>query len=106
MRKPVQGEPIRDGMKRYFSGSLFTHAVGMLGGSIWGIGTLLSFVTAGAASPAIAYALGQGATLVSALWGIFIWKEFAGAPRKAAVLNTFMFVLFVSGLAVLIKAGA
>lgn len=106
MRKPVQGEPIRDGMKRYFSGSLFTHAVGMLGGSIWGIGTLLSFVTAGAASPAIAYALGQGATLVSALWGIFIWKEFAGAPRKAAVLNTFMFVLFVTGLAVLIKAGA
>ena len=71
-----------------------------------GLGTLLSFVTAGAASPAIAYALGQGETLVSALWGILIWKEFAGAPKKSAVLNFAMFVLFVVGLAVLIKAGA
>lgn len=106
MRKPVQGEPIYDGAKRYFSGSLLTHLVGMLGGSIWGLGTLLSFVTAGAASPAIAYALGQGATLVSALWGILIWKEFAGAPKKSSVLNVLMFILFIAGLAVLIKAGA
>ena len=106
MRKPVQGEPILDGAKRYFGGSFPTHLVGALGGCIWGLGTLLSFVTAGAASPAIAYALGQGATLVSALWGILIWKEFAGAPKKSAVLNFAMFVLFVAGLAVLIKAGA
>ena len=106
MRKPVQGEPILDGAKRYFAGSFPTHLVGALGGCIWGLGTLLSFVTAGAASPAIAYALGQGATLVSALWGILIWKEFAGAPKKSAVLNFAMFVLFVAGLAVLIKAGA
>ena len=105
MRKPVQGEPILDGAKRYFAGSFPTHLVGALGGCIWGLGTLLSFVTAGAASPAIAYALGQGATLVSALWGILIWKEFAGAPKKSAVLNFAMFVLFVAGLAVLIKAG-
>ena len=106
MRRPVQGEPILDGAKRYFGGSFPTHLVGALGGAIWGLGTLLSFVTAGAASPAIAYALGQGATLVSALWGILIWKEFAGAPKKSAVLNFAMFVLFVAGLAVLIKAGA
>ena len=106
MRKPVQGEPILDGARRYFAGSLPTHLVGVLGGCIWGLGTLLSFVTAGAASPAIAYALGQGATLVSALWGILIWKEFAGAPRKSSVLNFAMFILFVAGLAVLIKAGA
>ena len=106
MRRPVQGEPILDGAKRYFGGSFPTHLVGALGGAIWSLGTLLSFVTAGAASPAIAYALGQGATLVSALWGILIWKEFAGAPKKSAVLNFAMFVLFVSGLAVLIMAGA
>ena len=106
MRRPVQGEPILDGAKRYFGGSLRTHLVGMLGGSIWGLGTLLTFVSAGAASPAIAYALGQGATLVSALWGILVWREFAGAPRKSAYLNFAMFVLFVAGLAVLIKAGA
>ena len=106
MRRPVQGEPILDGAKRYFAGSFPTHLVGAIGGAIWSLGTLLSFVTAGAASPAIAYALGQGATLVSALWGILIWKEFAGAPKKSAVLNFAMFVLFVAGLAVLIKAGA
>ena len=106
MRRPVQGEPILDGAKRYFAGSFPTHLVGALGGAIWSLGTLLSFVTAGAASPAIAYALGQGATLVSALWGILIWKEFAGAPRTASVLNLAMFVLFVAGLAVLIAAGA
>ena len=106
MRKPVQGEPILDGAKRYFGGSAVTHLVGMLGGCIWGMGTLLSFVSAGAASPAIAYALGQGATLVSALWGILIWKEFAGAPKKTTYLNVAMIVLFIAGLAVLIKAGS
>ena len=106
MRRPVQGEPILDGAKRYFAGSFPTHLVGALGGAIWSLGTLISFVAAGAASPAIAYALGQGATLVSALWGILIWKEFAGAPKKAGILNFAMVVLFVAGLAVLIRAGA
>ena len=105
MRRPVQGEPIRDGAARYFSGSAKTHLVGVLGGIIWGLGTLLSFVSAGKAGPAVSYALGQGATLVSALWGILVWKEFACAPKKSAVLNTAMFVLFVSGLASLVVAG-
>ena len=104
MKKPVSGEPVK--ASAFFEGGFPIHLVGVLGGSIWGLGTLLSFVTAGAASPAIAYALGQGATLVSALWGILVWKEFANAPRKSSVLNFAMFVLFVAGLAVLIKAGA
>ena len=104
MRRPAQGEPVS--YSSYFKGGFPIHLVGALGGAIWGLGTLLSFVTAGAAGPAIAYALGQGATLVSALWGILVWKEFAGAPRKSGVLNFLMFVLFVAGLAALIKAGA
>ena len=104
MKKPVSGEPV--GYSAYFRGGFPIHLVGALGGCIWGLGTLLSFVTAGAASPAIAYALGQGATLVSALWGILIWREFKGAPKASAVLNLAMIVLFVAGLAVLIKAGA
>lgn len=105
MRKPVQGEPIRDGMKCYFGGSFATHLVGVLGGCIWGLGTLLSFVSAGKAGPAVSYALGQGATLVSALWGILVWKEFAGAPRKSTLLNCAMFILFVLGLGALVMAG-
>ena len=104
MKKPVSGEPVK--ASAFFDGGFPIHLVGVLGGSIWGLGALLSFVTAGAASPAIAYALGQGATLVSALWGILIWKEFKGAPKASGLLNAAMFVLFVAGLAVLIKAGA
>ena len=105
MRKPVQGEPILDGAKRYFGRSIPTHLVGVLGGCIWGLGTLLSFVSGGAAGPAISYALGQGATLVSALWGILVWKEFKGAPRKSGVLNLAMILLFLVGLALLVAAG-
>ena len=104
MRRPVSGEPV--GYGAYFKGGFPIHLVGALGGSIWALGTLLSFVTAGAAGKAISYALGQGATLVSALWGILVWKEFAGAPAKSHVLNAAMFALFVAGLACLIVAGA
>jgi len=104
MKKPVSGTPVP--AADYFRGGLPIHLVGVLGGCIWGLGTLLSFLTGGAAGPAISYALGQGATLVSALWGILIWKEFKGAPKSSAVLNVAMFLLFVAGLAVLIKAGS
>ena len=72
----------------------------------WGLGNGINLVAAGKAGAAISYGLGQGATLVSALWGILIWKEFKGAPKKAGILNLAMFALFVAGLAMLIKAGA
>ncbi len=103
MKKPVSGEPVKGA--DWFKGKFPIHLVGILGGSIWATGTLLSFVTAGTAGAAIAYALGQGATLVSALWGILVWKEFAGAPKKSAWLNLAMIILFVVGLAFLVKAG-
>lgn len=103
MKKPVSGEPVKG--SDWFKGSIFVHLVGILGGCIWATGTLLSFVTAGTAGAAIAYALGQGATLVSALWGILVWREFKGAPKKSAALNFAMVVLFVIGLALLVIAG-
>ena len=103
MKKPVSGEPVNGA--EWFKGSPFVHLVGILGGSIWATGTLLSFVTAGTAGAAIAYALGQGATLVSALWGILVWREFKGAPKKAGVLNFAMIVLFLAGIALIIAAG-
>ena len=104
MRRPVEGAPVS--YADYFCGNAKAHFFGILGGAIWGLGTGVNFVAAGKAGTAIAYGLGQGATLVSALWGILIWKEFAGAPRKSSILNLAMFVLFVAGLAVLIAAGA
>ena len=102
---PVQGEPILDGAKLYFGGSFLTHLVGVLGGLIWGLGNGINLVAAGKAGAAISYGLGQGATLVSALWGILVWREFRGAPKKAGVLNLAMFLLFLFGLALIVLAG-
>ena len=104
MRHPVEGEPIRIG--GYFRGSLMTHCVGVLGGVIWCIGQSFSMIASEQAGAAISYGLGQGATLVSALWGILIWKEFKGAPKSSDRLNVMMFVLFLIGLGFLIYAGA
>ena len=59
-----------------------------------------------AAGAAISYALGQGAPMVAALWGIFVWKEFKGAPRSVEMLLTLMFILFISGLGAIIVSGA
>ena len=103
MRKPVSGTPITE--KEYFKGGFPVHLAGVLGGLIWGLGNGINLVAAGKAGTAISYGLGQGATLVSALWGILIWKEFKGAPGKANVLNALMFVLFLAGLALIIAAG-
>ena len=104
MRKPVTGEPISG--KEYFKGKLPVHLVGILGGLIWGLGNGINLVAAGKAGTAISYGLGQGATLVSALWGILVWREFAGAPKKANILNFVMFLLFLAGLGLIIKAGS
>lgn len=103
--KPVRGEPVP--LSSYFKlGSPRLHAVGILGGTIWNIGMALSLIASGKAGAAISYGLGQGATLVAALWGILIWKEFKGAPKAAHRLNAAMFILFVAGLALIIRAGA
>jgi len=103
MRKPVCGAPITE--KDYFKGGFPVHLAGILGGLIWGLGNGINLVAAGKAGTAISYGLGQGATLVSALWGILIWKEFKGAPAAANKLNIAMFALFVIGLGLIIYAG-
>ena len=78
----------------------------VLGGMIWCLGESFSMIASGKAGAAISYGLGQGATLVSALWGILIWKEFKGAPKISHRLNLGMFLLFLTGLGMLIYAGA
>ncbi|GHT31858.1 multidrug DMT transporter permease [Bacteroidia bacterium] len=104
MKHPVEGDPIS--ISGYFKGKSFTHFVGILGGVIWCIGQSFSMIASEKAGAAISYGLGQGATLVSALWGILIWKEFKGAPKVSNELNIGMFILFIIGLAFLIYAGA
>ena len=103
MRRPLEGSPINYG--QYFKGRFQLHVVGMIGGGIWGLGNLLNLIAAGKAGPAISYGLGQGATLVAALWGVLIWKEFKGSSKSVNRLITAMFLLFVLGLGLVIAAG-
>lgn len=103
MRKPIEGEPVS--YKAYFKGRFKTHMVGVFGGAVWGLGTIFSYIAAGKAGAAISYALGQGAPMVAAVWGIFIWKEFAGSSKKVNLLLIVMFICFILGLATIIMAG-
>jgi glucose uptake protein len=103
MKKPFEGSPT--GYAAYFKGKVPTHLVGILGGLIWGLGNSFNLIAAGQAGPAISYGLGQGATLVAALWGVFIWKEFKNSPKGTNTLLTTMFLFFVVGLALIIIAG-
>ncbi len=103
MAKPFSGAPVR--YADYFrQGNLRLHLIGILGGVIWSLGMSLSIIANTAAGPALSYGLGQGATMVGALWGVFIWKEFKGAPRGTGRLLGAMFVLYLIGLGVLIAS--
>lgn len=104
MKKPIEGEPLS--FRDYVGGSLKVHLTGVLGGIIWNIGMSMSIIAAGKAGFAISYGLGQGATLVAALWGVFIWKEFRGASRQVNILIALMFLAYFAGLALLVYAGA
>jgi glucose uptake protein len=103
MAKPFVGAPVPFG--DYFSkGTVRLHLVGILGGMIWNLGMSLSIIASGVAGFAISYGLGQGATLVAAFWGVFIWKEFKGAPAGTNRLLTLMFVSFIVGLTLIVAA--
>jgi len=104
MKKPIEGEPVT--FAQYFKAGAKGHLAGLLGGMIWAVGTSLSLIAAGKAGYAISFGLGQGATLIGALWGVFIWKEFKAAPKGTYLLLTFMFILFIAGLGMIIIAGA
>jgi len=43
--------------------------------------------------PAVSYSIGQGATMISAAWGVFVWHEFSAAPRKSRLFLVWMFPL-------------
>ncbi len=104
MLKPFVGEPVPP--RDYLKGTAQDHLWGIVGGMIWAVGMTFSIIAFGVAGAAISYGLGQGATLVAALWGVFIWKEFRGAPEGTDRLLALMFAGYVVGLALLIWAGA
>jgi len=103
MAKPFIGEPVPFG--DYFrKGNLKLHMIGILGGVIWSLGMSFSIVASGVAGFAISYGLGQGATMIAALWGVFIWREFKEAPSGTSKLLALMFVSYAIGLVLIIIA--
>jgi len=102
MRKPFTGAPVNFG--QYFKGGFKNHLTGILGGIIWCVGMSFSIIASGKAGAAISYGLGQGATVVAAVWGIFIWKEFKNAPKGVAAILNLMLLLYVVGIALIIYA--
>ncbi len=103
MRRPLEGKPVT--YASYFKGGSL-HWAGIFGGIVWGTGNLFNLIAAGKAGPAISYGLGQGATLIAALWGVFIWKEFKGATGTINKMIVGMFILFIAGLGLVIASGS
>lgn len=103
MKKPIEGPSVT--FKQYFSGDFKSHLSGIIGGVVWAIGTSLSLIAGDKAGYAISYGLGQGATMIGAFWGVFIWKEFRNSPKGTNLLLFMMFTLFIIGLSIIIFAG-
>jgi len=99
MKKPLDGKAPVDGAG-YWRAPLGWHLAGALGGAIWCTGGVANFLASGAhlVGPAVSYSIGQGAIMISACWGVFVWREFAGAPRQAKVFLVLMFIFFLAGL--------
>lgn len=92
MRRPLVGEPVS--FSGFFRGPASGHALGLLGGLIWGTGTVFNLIAANFTGVAISYAIGQSAPMVAALWGVFVWHEFAGSPSKARAYIALMFLFY------------
>jgi len=102
MKHPLVGEPVS--LRGFFRAPMSAHLLGLLGGLIWGVGTVFNLVAASLTGVAISYAIGQSAPMVAALWGILAWNEFDGSGRRAKLYLTFMFVFY--GLAIFLVARA
>ncbi|HXB09496.1 MAG TPA: GRP family sugar transporter [Puia sp.] len=104
MRRPFVGGQVSYG--DYFRGGFRNHITGILGGAVWCLGMSFSILASGKAGPAISYGLGQGATIIAALWGIFVWREFLGAPKRTHAVLGLMLGFYLVGLGLLVWAGA
>jgi glucose uptake protein len=104
MRRPMVGEPVA--FSNYLNAKMSWHLWGIVGGIIWNSGLQANLVASRAqlVGPAVSYALGQGATMISAAWGVFIWREFRDAPSGTGRLLAVMFLFFLTGLGLIALA--
>ena len=105
MRMPLDGGTPAS-MAGYFQAPMSWHMCGIFGGAIWCTGAVANFVASQAhiVGPAVSYSIGQGATMISACWGVFVWREFSQAPSRAKAYLTWMFILFLCGLTAIAAA--
>jgi glucose uptake protein len=102
MKKPLVGEPVR--FSAYFKAPASYHALGLLGGAIWGLGTVFNFVAASLVGVAISYAIGQASPMIAAVWGVFVWHEFRHASGLAKTYLAGMFTCYLAALALIALA--
>lgn len=102
MKSPVVGEPLS--FSGYVTAPGSYHALGLIGGAIWGIGTVFNFVAASLVGVAISYAIGQASPMIAALWGVLAWHEFRGANRKAKLYLAGMFTSYLLALVLIARA--
>ena len=102
MRKPLVGTPV--GFAGYRAASASYHAFGLLGGAVWGIGTVFNFVAASLVGVAISYAIGQASPMIAALWGVAVWHEFHGASSRAKAYLAGMFASYTLALVLIAAA--
>src|SRR5215813_1003251 len=102
MKHPLVGEPVS--FSGFFQAPASGHLLGLLGGFVWGIGTVFNLVAASFTGVAISYAIGQSAPMVAALWGVFVWHEFRGANSRAKLFLALMFVFYILAIIVIARA--
>lgn len=101
MNLPVQGAALS--FSQYTIGMPKDHLVGVIGGGVWFCGFVIALVVARAegsaeVGPALRFCLAQGAILVGAAWGLYIWQEFKGAESSIKLYLGVMLVLLVLGI--------
>ena len=99
MERPLVGKPVS--LAGYTQGQPSWHVLGLLGGFIWCVGTAFNLIAGRSAGFANSYAIGQSAPMVAAIWGLFVWKEFAGANSKAKMYLVSMFIFYAGAIAVI-----
>ena len=102
MRRPLAGAPI--GFAGYRAAPTAYHVLGLVGGVVWGIGTVFNLVAASLVGVAISYAIGQASPMVAALWGVFAWREFKDSNARARLYLAGMFAAYVLALLLIARA--
>lgn len=96
IRHTLVGEPGRLG--GYLEGHTSAHLLGLLAGAVWCAGTVFNFISAGMVGIAISVGIGSGAPAVGALWGVFVWREFAGGSARSKAYIGAALLLFAAGV--------